>query len=75
MPTPAVEVGTQARSDPVLTEETRMPPTITHTREFRPGRWLGATALACLAAFVIGLSWGSPRVVQPTMTTPPTCIR
>lgn len=52
-----------------------MPPTITHTREFRPGRWLGATALACLAAFVIGLSWGSPRVVQPTMTTPPTCIR
>lgn len=52
-----------------------MPPTITHTREFRPGRWLGAAALACLAAFVIGLSWGSPRVVQQPGTIQPTCTR
>lgn len=46
-----------------------MSPTITHTHEFRPGRWLSAALIACVAAYVLGLITASSAVTPKESAT------
>ncbi|WP_157767458.1 hypothetical protein [Actinosynnema pretiosum] len=46
-------------------------PTINHSREFRPGRWLALATAACVAAYVFGLVSATPA---DTATTPPSAV-
>jgi hypothetical protein len=36
------------------------PTTINHSREFRPGRWIGVAAVCCVAAYLFGLTSATP---------------
>jgi len=54
-----------------------MPHVITHTSQFRPLKWIGAAALACAVAFVLGLGFGQHGTAQakPTASTTPTAAQ
>lgn len=41
------------------------PATVTHSREFRPGRWLVLAAAACAAAYLFGVISGTPADTTP----------
>jgi hypothetical protein len=40
-------------------------PTISTSREFRPGRWLAVAAAACVAAYLFGLVSATPADTVP----------
>lgn len=46
-------------------------PTISTSREFKPGRWLALAAAACVAAYVFGLISATP---DGPATAPPSAV-
>jgi hypothetical protein len=46
-------------------------PTVTTSREFRPGNWLALAAAVCVAAYVFGLVSATP---DGTATAPPSAV-
>lgn len=48
-----------------------MPANVTHTHEFRPGRWLRAALIACALAYVAGVISASSVIPQETATVCP----
>ncbi|WP_188316306.1 hypothetical protein [Solihabitans fulvus] len=46
--------------------------TVSTSREFRPLRWLGLAALACVISYLVGTVSTTPTVAPQT---PPACTR